>query len=95
MSQPESRLSRKIAKALRYEKGAFVFKVHGSVHMTAGLPDLIVCHRGIFYGLEVKMPESRDDVSVRQQFVHQQIIKARGNVAVVCSVEEALDVLPS
>ena len=40
MSQPEAKLSREIMKTLRL-KGYFVFKVHGSEYMMAGLPDII------------------------------------------------------
>ena len=41
--QPEARIGHAIRKALE-ARGAFVFKVHGSDMMRAGLPDLIVCH---------------------------------------------------
>jgi len=92
MSQPESRLQRKIQDALKLE-GYFVFKVHGSEYMMAGLPDLIVCARGLFIGLEVKLPSTRGDVSPRQSVVHSQINNAGGIARVVCSPQEALDVV--
>lgn len=89
MAQRESKLSRKIQDALRAE-GYFVFKVHGSEHMMAGLPDLIVCVDGRFVGLEVKLPASREHVSVVQELRHRQIRDAGGVARVVCSVEEAV-----
>lgn len=92
MSQPEARLSRKIMDALRLE-GYFCFKVHGSEHMMAGLPDIIVCADGRFVGLETKMPESRGNVSPRQAYVHTQIEHAGGAAIVVCSPKEALEVV--
>lgn len=92
MSQPEARLSRKIMDALRLE-GYFCFKVHGSEYMLAGLPDIIVCADGKFIGLETKMPESRGNVSPRQAYVHTQIENAQGVAKVVCSPQEALDVV--
>lgn len=92
MSQPEARLSRKIMDALRLE-GYFCFKVHGSEYMLAGLPDIIVCAEGKFIGLETKMPESRGNVSPRQAYVHTQIENASGVARVVCSPQEALDVV--
>jgi hypothetical protein len=90
MAQPEARLSRKIQQHLRETyPGIFVFKVWGSEHQMAGLPDLLGCWCGRFFGLEVKMPEKRSDVSPRQRFVMRQIADAGGKVAVVTSTHEA------
>lgn len=91
-TQPESRLQRKIQNVIRAE-GHFVFKVHGSEYMMAGLPDLIVCAQGYFIGLEVKLPSTRSNTSARQDYVHQLINDAGGKAVVVCSPEEALDVI--
>lgn len=92
MAQAESKLSRLIMTALRLE-GWFCFKVHGSEHMMAGLPDIIVCAEGFFIGLETKMPAKRHNTSGRQDFVHGEIREAGGCAAVVCSAEEALSVV--
>jgi hypothetical protein len=95
MAQRESRLSRKIQQAIkiRYGPRIFVFKVWGSEHMMAGLPDLIGCLRGKFFGLEVKLPESRGDVSIRQEYVAQLIEGAGGLWGVVTTPQEALSTL--
>lgn len=93
MTQGESRLSRRIAQALR-AKGAFVFKVHGSALMMAGLPDLIGVYKGRFFGFETKMPEGADPTPI-QRLRHQQIREAGGHVAVVRTVGQALDALAS
>lgn len=92
MSQRESKLSRKIMDALRGE-GYFCFKVHGSEFMMAGLPDIMVCAEGHFIGLETKLPETRGDVSPRQAYVHGLIETAGGTARVVCSPDEALQVV--
>jgi Holliday junction resolvase len=92
MTQPESRLQRKIQDALKLE-GWFVFKVHGSEMMMAGLPDLIVCAEGYYIGLEVKLPSTRDNTSARQDYVHGLINEAGGLATVVCSPQEALMVV--
>jgi len=89
MAQPEAKLQRKIQDALR-AAGHFVFKVHGSEFMMAGLPDLIVCADGRFVGLEVKLPATRENVSPRQAYVHSLIRAAKGEATVVCSPAEAL-----
>jgi hypothetical protein len=90
MSQPESRLQREIQTAVK-RRGAFCFKIHGSEYMMAGLPDLIICYRGRFIGLEVKMPGGR--LSVRQGYVHGRLKAAGATIAVVTSVQAALYVL--
>ena len=92
MAQAESKLSRDIMRVLRLE-GWFCFKVHGSEHMMAGLPDIIVCAEGFFIGVETKMPAKRNNTSGRQDFVHDEIRKAGGCAAVVCSPEEAVSVV--
>lgn len=91
-TQPESRLQRKIQDAIKLE-GHFVFKVHGSEFMMAGLPDLIVCAKGLFIGLEVKLPATRKNTSARQDYVHGLIREAKGKAAVVCSPTEAIEVI--
>ena len=88
----EARLSRSVQEALR-QHGAFVFKVHGSEYMMTGLPDLIVCYRGQFFGLELKLPGNK--TSLRQDYIGGKIQLAGGQWAVVHSIEEALSsVLP-
>lgn len=92
MSQPESKLSRRIMEALRAQ-GWFVFKVHGSEMMMAGLPDLIICAEGLFIGLETKMPDKRTNTSPRQDLVHARIIEAGGTARVVCGPDEAVQIV--
>ena len=74
-------------------EGYFCFKVHGSEYMTAGLPDIIVCAEGLFIGLETKMPSKRNNTSVKQDYIHDQIRAAKGTAAVVCSAAEALRIV--
>jgi hypothetical protein len=38
------------------ERGAYVVKNWGGPHSRVGLPDLFVCYRGHFIGLELKNP---------------------------------------
>lgn len=55
-----------------------------------GLPDLIVCAKGLFIGLEVKLPSTRNNTSPRQDYVHGLIRAADGAAVVVCSPTEAI-----
>lgn len=81
MTQPESKLSRKIMATLR-ARGWFCFKVHGSAAMMGGLPDIIVCAEGLFIGLETKMVGKEKNTSPRQDYVHE-LIQASGGIATV------------
>ena|SRR5690606_3167543 len=92
MSQRESKLSRSIMNGLRL-KGCFCFKVWGSEHMMAGLPDIIGCNNGKFFGLEVKLPENRSGTSKVQEHVMEKIRNAGGISQVVCTLQEACKVL--
>lgn len=89
MAQRERKLSHSINDALKKE-GAFCFKVHGSEYMMAGLPDLIGCFAGRFFGFEVKNPENRRGTTPKQKMVGKMIEAAGGKWAVVCSPGEAL-----
>ncbi len=89
-TQPESRVQKAIQDAVKL-RGWFVFKVHGSEFMMAGLPDLIICAEGYFIGLEVKLPSTRSNTSARQDYVHGKIRQAGGAAQVVCSPTEAVE----
>jgi len=78
--------------ALRLE-GYFCYKNHGSEFMMAGLPDITVCAKGLFIGLETKLPSTRGNVSPMQSLVHSKIENAGGVARVVCSPAEALKVV--
>lgn len=90
MSQPEARLQRAIQDELK-RVGAFVFKVHGSEYMMAGLPDIVGCYRGIFIGVEVKM--SGNEASKIQLRRLQEIERAGGVTCVAYSVPDAMQVI--
>lgn len=93
MAQRESKLSRKIMKELEHQ-GYFCFKVHGGPTMMAGLPDIIACVDGKFYGFETKLPEGKDPSPI-QEFIHKKICKSGGKVFVSRSVQQALNQLQS
>jgi hypothetical protein len=86
--QPEAKITKKIREYLLLQ-GAFVFKIHGSPQMMSGLPDLVVCWRGKFYGIEVKQPGGI--VTERQRFIHRMIDRAGGAVIVATSLDDVRD----
>lgn len=92
MSQPESRLGSEIRRAC-IKRGAFAFKIHGGPTMMAGLPDLIMCYRGRFIGMEIKVPDPSSQPSVIQRRRIKEIRDAAGAAYVVRSVESAMRIL--
>ena len=50
----ESDIVKAILKYLKTVPGCFAWKEHGGMYGTAGIPDVICCYRGRFYGFEVK-----------------------------------------
>lgn len=83
--QPEARLSRAILDALR-ARGAYVWKNHGDVFTRAGLPDITGSYRGLFIGVESKMPGGTTTPKQRRE--HQKIRSAGGHVLVATSVDQ-------
>ena len=55
----ESVLTRRVISGLKKEYGGSWHKIHGSPYQRAGLPDIIGCLKGQFFGIEVKMPGNR------------------------------------
>lgn len=41
------------------QKGAYFIKTHGDRFGKIGVPDLIVCYKGLFVGIEVKAPNGK------------------------------------
>lgn len=88
----ESNLRRSIVKALNSRGGMWI-TIHQSGTQTIGLPDIIGCYEGEFYGLEVKRPGRESTLTVRQAFILRRIRDAGGRSGVVNSVHTALGFL--
>lgn len=89
--QPERRLVQKIQAYLEAQ-GARPFKIHGDdSYQEAGIPDLLVCYRGRFIGLEVKLLGNAP--SPLQEKVLREIKASGGIAAVVTSVEQVRNLL--
>ena len=41
------------------QKGAYFIKTHGDRFSKLGVPDLIVCYKGLFIGIELKAPNGK------------------------------------
>lgn len=87
----ESDLIRKISEYLKTVPNLFFWKEHGGMYGTAGIPDLIVCYKGRFIGLECKVGKNKP--TVLQAVTVKQIINAGGCAAVVRTVEEVREIV--
>lgn len=94
--KPETRLQQKIQKALREEVGGWWTKIHGGPFQAAGIPDLIGCVEGLFFGLEVKRPLDTKGASEIQIRTMKKIrVDGKGVACIVQSPEEAILVVRS
>lgn len=77
LMQPEAKVVKVVQDFLR-ERGAYVVKIHGgdNPYQAVGIPDILACYRGVFLGLEVKLPGN--DVSPKQEAHIRRIIAAGG-----------------
>ncbi len=87
----ESDLIKKISDYLKTVPNLFYWKEHGGMYGTAGIPDLIVCYRGRFIGLECKVGKNK--TTVLQAVTIKQIIQAGGYAVVVRTVEEVRQII--
>jgi len=90
--KPETRLQRRIQKALKEAfPGSWWFKVHGGPFQKAGVPDLIGCVAGLFFALEVKMPD--EEPTKLQVLTMRKIREAGGISTTVETPEEAVAIV--
>jgi Holliday junction resolvase len=89
-TQLEAPIRTKIKKFLE-RTGAWVYHPHGAGASMAGAPDLLVCYKGRFLGLEVKRPGK--NATELQAHTLEEITEAGGVSSVVYSVEDVKDIL--
>lgn len=87
----ESDIVRAILKYLKTVSGCFAWKEHGGMYGTAGIPDIICCYCGRFYGFEVKT-ETGEPTELQKATI-RKIQKAGGTALVVGSVDEVRAVI--
>ena len=76
----EAALIQKIRKYLATVPECFFWNEHGGQYGTAGIPDIIVCYKGRFIGLEAKVGRNNP---TKLQAVTIDRINAAGGIAVV------------
>jgi hypothetical protein len=64
--KPETRLQRRIVKALKKAVGGWWAKMYVGPCQQAGIPDLLGCVQGLFFALEVKVPgEEPSEIQIK------------------------------
>ena len=76
----------KIRNYLKTVPRCFFWKEHGGKYGTAGIPDIVACIDGHFFGFEVKTEKGKP--TVLQEATIRKILKSGGTAAVVRSVDE-------
>jgi hypothetical protein len=77
---------------LHTEVGGYWVKIHGGPFQRVGLPDLIGCVNGLFFGLEVKLEgETYEPIQEREAIEIRH--KGQGVAACIHSPREAVDVV--
>ena len=87
----EADLITTIKKYLATLPETFAWKEHGGQYGTAGIPDIIVCHRGRFIALEAKV--GKNQPTKLQAVTIEQIRKAGGTAAGVRSVADVKTII--
>lgn len=68
-------------------RDVFFWKEHGGPYGTSGIPDIIICYKGRFIGMECKLPNSH--LTELQKRAIRKINEAGGYAARVESVADA------
>ncbi len=87
----EAALIQKIRKYLAAVPECFFWKEHGGQYGTAGIPDIIVCYKGRFIGLEAKV--GRNNPTKLQEVTIDRINAAGGIAVVVRTVDDVKAVI--
>ena len=82
----EKDIVKEILQYLRTMPRCFCWKEHGGMYGTAGIPDIIACVDGRFFGFEVKTVDGKP--TKLQEATIRRIRASGGTAAVVRSVEE-------
>ena len=83
--QDETKLQREVQEYVR-SIGGYCCKMHGSIYMRSGIPDILCCIKGRFVGIETK--DGNNTLSQLQMAHGLQIMKAKGIFIKAYSVED-------
>lgn len=84
---PEGKAKRLIKAFLKTLTDCFFFSPIGGPFATHGIPDLVVCLKGRFVGIEVKRPGNESGTTALQERALETIRECGGVAFVASSVE--------
>ena len=93
MVKEETRLQQRIRKTLDREVGGWWVKIWGGPFQASGLPDIIGCVEGYFFGFEVKVPEKGKASPIQLKVLHDIKTKGGACAAIVTSADEAVELV--
>ena len=72
------------------DNGGLCYKIHGGdLYQETGIPDLLICWKGLFFGVEVKDPKGKP--SSMQLVQGARIKNAGGHFMIATSLKEVID----
>lgn len=83
---PEGKVKRDIRQWLEQQPDTFFFSPNAGAFGRSGIPDIVVCSKGMFVGIEVKAPGKLRNVTDLQQDIGDEIVEAGGRWAAVDSL---------
>lgn len=87
----ESTIQKGITAYLDKRPYCWYTKIHGGAYQKKGLPDLIGCDNGRFFGIELKRPGEKPTALQSQRII--EIGKAGGIAGVATSIVEVINLL--
>jgi hypothetical protein len=81
MTTPEGKIKKKIDTMLK-SKGVWYFKPQAGQYGRSGVPDYIVCARGLFIGIEAKADKTKKPTALQMQCM-EKIVSGGGKCFVV------------
>lgn len=84
----EQQIQKKITTYLE-SQGCYIVKVISA--SKAGVPDIIGCYEECFFGIEVKTPGTKNNISKLQEYNLDKIRQAGGHSLVAWNVEQVED----
>lgn len=85
----EKRIENEIKEYIK-SCGGLCYKIHGGdLYQESGIPDLLCCWGGLFFGIEVKDPNGKP--SAIQLAQGARIKKAKGHFIIATSVQDVKD----
>lgn len=82
-----------IIKHLNKVDECHVWKTHGGMYSTPGVPDVVGVYQGKFLGIEVKRPEKKGNVTKLQRAFINKLNSCGGISFVACSVDDVIGVI--